>query len=411
MNKYKLNNGIKVLEYNLDSLNSLYIAVIVKVGSRNETEEVAGLSHFLEHILFKGTKKYPNPFDLVRTIDIMGAHYNAFTSKDHTCYYMEISKNYFEKTVKILKEMIFNSLFNKEEINKEINVVIEELKKRLDIPDYFINLKLYKLLFDNNSLGRSVGGYEKVISGLNKDIVVDYYKQYYQPNNISILIAGNIPKNSKELIKTHFDIKVEPYKISKNEFKNFKITQDKSRLKVYNNKNNQSNLLIGFPLNFGHNSKKVNILELFSNILGGSMSSILFMEIREKLGLCYTINCGVDIFDDTGLFKINTGCKEENIKKIIIEIKKILNNLITDGISKKNYDDGKNNLINKFMVSIDNLESLGYYYLDKLVYADFDNINDHNDYINNMKNINIKEVNNIIKEVINFDKINIVIVK
>jgi len=312
MDKYKLKNGMKILNYNIDSFTSVYVAVIIKVGSRNETEKVAGLSHFLEHILFKGTKKYPKPFDLVRTVDKLGAVYNAYTSYDHTCYYINVANTYLENALLIFKEMMFKSLFNDDEIKKERNVVIEELKKRSDMPSYFLAVKSNELIFKGNSLSRSIGGYEKVIKKLNKKVVVDYFKQYYYPENMSLIIVGKLPKNIKNIVKKYFNVNVNKIDKTINSFKKFKITQKKSIIKYYENNNNQTRISISFSFDYGFTDKRVKKLQLLANILGGNMSSLLFMEIREKKGLCYNISAEVSTFEDCGVFQINTGTQKKN---------------------------------------------------------------------------------------------------
>ena len=410
MDKYKLKNGMKVLNYNIDSFTSVYIAIIIKVGSRNETEEVAGLSHFLEHILFKGTKKYPKPFDLVRTVDKMGAVYNAYTSYDHTCYYINVANSYLENALLVLREMMFKSLFNEAEIKRERNVVIEELKKRSDMPNYFLGTKSNELIFKGNSLGRSVGGYEKVIKKLNKKIVIDYFKQYYYPENMSLVVVGKLPKNIKAVVNKFFNVQIKKVENTINSFKKFKITQNKALVKYYNINNNQTRISISFPFDYGFTDKKANHLQLLSNILGGNMSSLLFMEIREKKGLCYSIGSDITTYEDCGIFQIITGTQKKNIKKILIEIKKILKLIKKNGISKKNYDDGKINFINKFLVNIDNVKDIAGYYTNKLLYNDFDKIKDHTDYVNRLKKISLNGLNKIIPEIFDFNKMNVVIV-
>ena len=409
MEKYILDNGLKVIQYKIKNFNSLFIALNIKVGSRYETEEYAGMAHFLEHMIFKGTKKYPTSFDLIRTVDKMGANYNAYTSNENTCYHFNLSKNYLYNILEIIKEMIFYSKFEEKEIKSEINVVLEELKKRSDNPNYYLQTKEMELIFGKNSLGRSVGGYEKVIKKFNRKKILNFYNQYYNTNNMGLIIVGDLPTGLKPKIKTLFDIKLKKYPITINGYKDFIVTQNKNRKKIYDNKNNQTRLVLGFPFNIKADSKDLYIISLLSNILGGNMSSILFRELRDKLGLCYTIGTDIDIFNNTSVFYIHTGTQKKNITKIIKEIYKIIKGLKKNGFSKKDFDDGKNNYINKYFVNIDSVSSIGGYYIDELKISNFKKIENHNKYIDDIKKIKLSDVNKYITKIFDFNKLNLVI--
>ena len=195
------------------------ILVLVKVGSRYENKGEYGMAHFLEHMLFKGTHKRPNAKHITNELDSIGAEFNAFTGKNMTGYYIKSSHSNYEKACDVLSDMIFNSILDDEEMEKEKNVVIEELRKDRENPSSHVNDLLYNQIFPKSQLGNPTGGREKDVIAYKKNTLTKFYEKYYHSENLIIAISGNIPHNYKNIIKKYFKGKVE------SEVKNNKINK------------------------------------------------------------------------------------------------------------------------------------------------------------------------------------------
>ena len=312
MEKFNLEkNDIPIIFIPRKDNNVSCISVFIKVGSVNENESLYGASHFLEHILFKGTKNRPKSIDISKELDSVGAYFNAYTDKDITSFVIKLDSDYLEKAVDIVSDMLLNSLFESKNFELEKRVVVEEINKNLDLPENQTIENLYKIVFKNNPLERSIGATEKSILNYARNDVIDYFKKYYSSNNIFISITSNL------------DIDVVNQLLNNSHFKNYKKNeltyqlpklekQISPRYTVKNKELEQLHIAIGFPVCSRYDDDKY-VLDFIRIILSGNMSSRLFLDLRERHGLSYNIAISVDHYDTSGIFYIYTSFDKDSI--------------------------------------------------------------------------------------------------
>ncbi len=331
MNNYKLtklSNGIKVASERIDYVNSFYLGFWFNVGSRDETKATNGISHLLEHMFFKGTKKR-SARRISEDIESLGGYLNAFTSKEHTCLYGRGMQQHLEKTFEVLSDMLQNSLFNKNELSKEAKVVIDELHDSEDSPEELIFDKFESNLFSGNSLGYPIIGTEKNIYSFTRDDLINYIRKHYTAENFYIVASGcvdhdKLVKLAEKYLKiTSGNKKLRRKRISEKVHKDLFIYKDI----------HQTHLIVG-GTTFGYNSNKRAVSNVLSNILGEGSSSRLFLSLREKNGIAYHVNTFMNSFYDVSTLGIYISTNESSIKKakklIDIELDKLKNKKVTE---------------------------------------------------------------------------------
>lgn len=348
----------------LHETNAISVLVLVKTGSRYENEKNNGVAHFIEHLLFKGTKKRPTSLSISKELDGIGADYNAFTSKDKTGYYIKAPKEHLELALDILSDMIFHSKFDDVEIERERGVIIEEINMYNDNPVMNIDSLIENSVFNGHALGRQISGEIKNLKSITKNDILKFYKQYYKRENMFIGIAGNFSERSaKKLINKYFKIK--DFDNAKT-FDVFKPYQKSIQVQLNEKNTDQVHLAIAFS-SVKYEDKYDKALELLSVILGGNMSSRLFMKIREKLGLCYYIRCESLHYEDTGIFSILSGLDKSRIEEAIKNIFKELKNFTKKGITKEELDMAKEFLKGKFMLRMEDSMNVIAFYCEQLI--------------------------------------------
>lgn len=315
--KTTLANGLRVVTVPMESVKSVTVLVMVATGSRYEGQRINGVSHFLEHMIFKGTKKRPSSFAISSTIDGIGGSFNAFTGKEYTGFYVKAAAKHLELVLDVLSDMLLNSLYDQEEFDRERGVIIEEINMHEDDPGSKVGDLFERVLFGGHPLGRKISGEKGNIENLARSDVVNYLSDNYKSQAIVVGLAGNFDKN---LVSGYF---VRVPKGKENTFEPFKVSQNTPRVTVGYKKTDQANIVLGVPSYFlGHPDRYV--LSVLGNILGGTMSSRLFTQVRVKRGLAYTIIAGSEEFHDTGFFAVSAGLRlfslEEAIKVILGEL-------------------------------------------------------------------------------------------
>jgi predicted Zn-dependent peptidase len=296
--KHTLDNGIRIVMEKIDYVRSASIGIWVNVGSNNENEETNGLSHFIEHMLFKGTKNR-KANEIAEEIDSIGGQLNAFTSKECTCFYVKVLDENIKEAVDILSDMFFNPLFSQEEIDKEISVVIEEIKMYEDSPEDLVHDKLSEIIFNDSPMAYNILGTEKNLRTFTKEKVKRFMNENYSPSNTVISIAGNF--DEEEFI-SRIEEKFKDWVNKAAE--NVHIESNYQRKVVGINKDlEQVHMCIGNKT-FGRHDNNYHSLLVLNNLFGGTMSSRIFQEVREKKGLVYSIYSSVTNYSDTGIFSI-----------------------------------------------------------------------------------------------------------
>ncbi len=409
----KLENGLNLITVKVDNVNTVNTIVYFPVGSRYESSADNGISHFIEHMMFKGTINRPNTLVLSTELDSMGAIYNAYTSKDMTAYYIKSSKGDVKKNIEILGDMICNSKFDIDEINKERGVIIQEMKKYEDLPEYYVEDIFEQLVFgEKDKLGQLIIGNENNLKSFTRDQFINYKNTHYFGSNAFVCIVGNFDDNEvTELVKNNFKFQIngerdgEVEKLRTNEKRI--LEQFEPKLKMLYKDIEQAHLKLGFPA-FSYFDKETFALSLFSAVFGECMSSRLFINIREKEGLCYNIYSSMDRYQDCGLFSINSGLDKTRIYEAIDLIKKELNEVLKNGITLDELNKAKSIILGRMDVALEDTSNVAEFYgrqyllQNKIITPD-----EKKDII---KKVTLDEINDIIKKVIDFNKINMAII-
>ncbi|MBN1405839.1 MAG: insulinase family protein [Candidatus Omnitrophica bacterium] len=319
----KLNNNLTVITDRMPNMHSMTLGLWVKTGGRYEPDNLQGISHFLEHMLFKGTKTR-NYKQIKEEIEGVGGIFNAFTSEEYTCYYIKIVSKYLERAIDVLSDMLINSTFENKEIDKERNVIVEEIRMYMDLPNQYVHELLDALLWPEHPLGRSLLGTFDTVGRIKRNDLIGYMDKYHAPLNITAVACGDIEHdNVIGLLKKHFRHKGSGEGYS---FKKVKIAQKMPQINLYDKDTAQTHICLGTHAATRLSPQRYaqGILNL---ILGGNMSSRLFNEVREKRCLAYEIASGTKEFIDTGSLFIHAGVDThkaaEAVSVIISELVKL----------------------------------------------------------------------------------------
>lgn len=348
--KYTCQNGVRVVLENISSVRSVAIGIWIGTGSINENNQNNGISHFLEHMFFKGTKTR-SAREIAEAFDSIGGQVNAFTSKEYTCYYAKILDEHADFALNVLADMFFHSTFDEVELSKEKNVVLEEIKMYEDTPDDIVHDLLSKATYEEHPLGYPILGTEETLATFTGDTLREYMDTYYTPENVVISIAGNI---SERFIKN-----VEKL------FGSYGSNQKKKKLPspifhanniVRKKETEQAHLCIGFNgLPIG--DKDIYSLIVLNNILGGSMSSRLFQDVREQRGLAYSVFSYHSSYHDNGILTVYGGTGSNQLDVLFETMKETLQTLKNEGITSKELINSKEQIKGNLMLSLESTNS------------------------------------------------------
>lgn len=312
----KLSNGLRILTVPMPSLESVTVTVWVKTGSRNEDKRINGISHFLEHMVFKGGAKRPGAKLVSEAVDAIGGEFNAATNKDWTNFYIKARPKNLEIAMDVLSDMVLSPILDKEEIEREKGTIVQELNMYEDNPMMKIGDVFEELMFSGNSLSWDVGGKEKSVRNTMRDDFLRYREMYYYPENMLVSVSGGVTREvAVNMAKKYFgNFKSRP----KHTFKgaSFKVLQTKPQLKLKTKKNEQAHFILGF-LGDGRNYKNKYVQSVLSSILGGGMSSRLFIEVRERRGLAYSVRNFMERYQDTGYIGTYAGVDPKKVEEAI----------------------------------------------------------------------------------------------
>ncbi len=300
----------------MSALESVTLTVWVKTGSRNEEKKVSGISHFLEHMVFKGSKKRPTAKQISEAVDAVGGEFNAGTSKDWTNFYIKAGKNNLETAFDVLSDMVLRPLLKSEEIEREKGTIIEEIRMYEDTPMMHIGDVFEELAFEGSPLGRELAGTEKTVKGIKREDFIKYRDIHYHPEAMLVTVAGGVTEaKALELSKKYFNqIKSVSKGIIKIQI--FESKQSKPKFKLHNKKAEQAHLILGF-MGEGRGYKGRFAQSLLSAILGGGMSSRMFIEVRERRGLAYSIRTSMDRYQEVGYMGTYAGVDVAKVDEAI----------------------------------------------------------------------------------------------
>lgn len=350
MNKYTLNNGLRVIVEPIPTCRSVSFGIWVKTGSRNETERNNGISHFIEHMLFKGTDKY-SAKDIAEIFDGIGGNVNAFTSKEYTCYYAKVLDEHLPIAVEVLADMFFRSAFDPAELEKEKNVIYEEISMYEDTPDDMVHDLIARATFDEHSLGFTIIGTEDNLSAMTSDTLRQYMKEQYSVDRTVIAIAGNVDDSLMPLIERHFG-----------SFQNDGVPQPLTapgfagQLLFHEKKSEQNHICLSFP-GLSAKDDRLYAMVLLNNAIGGGMSSRLFQEIREKRGMAYSVYSYHTSYQDGGMFTVYTGTAPKQTEDVLKVTMELLSEIRQKGLTAAELKKGKEQMKGSLILSLESTSS------------------------------------------------------
>ncbi len=352
-------NGLRLITVPMESTKSVTVLVMVATGSRYETKEINGISHFLEHMMFKGTTKRPGSLDISQELDSIGADYNAFTSHEHTGYYVKCAADKLDIALDVISDIFQNSKFDEKEMEKERGPIKEEINMNFDQPSRHIYDLFSELIFGDQPVGWNIAGTKENIDEMKHQDLVDYFKTHYFAGNTVVAVAGRINTDEvKTKIERYFNnvrehSRIEPLPVKEN--------QNEPRLKIEYKKTDQTHIALGFH-SYSYSHPKYEALQLLSAILGGGMSSRLFVEVREKRGLAYRIRSSQSPYKETGSFITYAGLNSANLieglKVVFQEHKKITEGLVEE----KELNRVKDQVRGSFVIGLEQSDDLASFY-------------------------------------------------
>ncbi len=349
--KSVLANGIRIVTDELPYVKSITLGIWVSTGSRHEQDHNQGISHFIEHLLFKGTKNR-SAKDIAEQIDEVGGQLNAFTSKEYTCYYIKLLDTHLQLGMEILTDMLLNSKFDAQDILREKEVVVEEYNMYEDTPDELVHDLYLSHVFPNHPIGRNILGTRNSITNFSTKLVNEYYQANYTPGKIVVAAAGNLK---------HQDIMRLTEQLLGNisgENLNHKLQRPiyNPSMQIISKKTEQVHICLGTQ-GVTQSSPDLYAIHVLNNIIGGSASSRLFQAIREERGLAYSIFSYQSNYTDCGLFSIYAGTRPDNTKQVIHLIMDTIYNIAEQGVTEKELYKAKEQLKGSLLLGLESSSS------------------------------------------------------
>lgn len=346
--KHKLDNGIRIVAEEIKYVNSVSLGIWVKVGSRYENVNNNGVSHFIEHMLFKGTKNRTAK-EIASSIDKIGGQLNAFTAKECTCYYAKVLDTHFDIALDILTDMFFNSSFSEIEIEKEKGVVLEEIGMYEDSPEDLVHDIFTQSVWSGNPLGMPILGTEESLKSIQRNDILDYISKNYTPDNIVVSVVGNFQEKYiiEKIEKAFSDFK--PDKADRKAISKPVFT---AKCKHKKKDTEQAHLCLGFN-GLALGDRYTYPLLVMNNIFGGAMSSRLFQKIREEKGLAYSVFSYPSSYTDCGILSIYAGMKPSQLDFVLELINEEIKRIKDNGISEEELYDSKQQIKGSYILGLE----------------------------------------------------------
>ncbi|MEW5907972.1 MAG: pitrilysin family protein [Patescibacteria group bacterium] len=399
-----LNNGLRVILVPIKNSQAVTLQILVNTGSKNETKEINGISHFLEHMFFKGTKRRPNPGDIDKELDKIGASHNAFTSSEITGFWIKSSAEHLDIILDIMADIIFNSLFKEEEIEKEKGVILEEINTIEDMPQRKIMDVLPDVVYGDQPIGWPVVGIKETVEKINKTNLLYYQSKNYIAPNVVLIVAGNINiEDSFEKINNLFSGLEKKEIIERKKTKIIYLPN----IKILEKKTDQSHLAIGIHA-YDMFDERRYALNILSIILGGNTSSKLFMEIRQKLGLAYYVASFSWLQTDSGLMVMRAGISHNNLEKTVKKMVDILSEFKERGVAERELEDAKSFIKGQMALSFETTDEVADFYGEQELF--YKKIMQPEEILEKVEKVTNGDILKIAQDIFNPEKINIAVI-
>lgn len=347
-------NGVRIVHEKMPHVRSVALGIWVGAGSGDEMESEAGIAHFIEHMLFKGTASR-SARTIAEEFDRIGGDVNAFTSKEMTCYYTTVLGHQAPRALSILTDMFFNSAFDEAEIAKEKSIVLDEIAAVEDAPDDDVDERLWTVMYPEQPIGKPVLGNEVTINTFNRKMIDDFMERSYTPEQTVISVAGNYDDRLIQLIEVQFGSFKREKKVEHST--PLALPEFHGGLTLKEKDIEQAHICLGFT-GLPVDDERIPELIVLDSIIGGSMSSRLFQEVREERGLAYSIHSYFSSYNTTGAFMIYGGTSPENLRELSDTIDGVINAILKEGITENELHNAKEQLKGGFLLGLESSEAI-----------------------------------------------------
>jgi len=403
--KKKLKNGMRIITVPMKENPTTTVLVLVETGSKYENKENNGISHFLEHMCFKGTSKRPTAFDITRELDTIGAQYNAFTSQEYTGYYAKSDYKNLDLILDVVSDLYLNPIFPEKEIEKEKGVIVEEINMYLDSPKSIVAEEFNRLLYGDHPAGWSVAGTKENVQRVQRTDFIDYRNKHYVASATTVVVAGKISEKDifKKVTKAFKDIGV-----WKKEGKEKVVeTQKTPQVLVHYKDTDQTHIVLGVR-SFNIYNKYNTIIRVMNSVLSGGMSARLFQKMRDEMGICYYINSHNDKSTDHGVFEVSAGVDSKRVKEAVVAILEELNNLKKTLVKSEELNKAKQHLIGNLHLGLESSDSLAEFYGGQEVMREV--IKKPEDIVKEIKAVTAEEIKFVAERIFKDEGLNLAIV-
>lgn len=381
------------------------VLVLVEAGSKYETKEINGISHFLEHMCFKGTKKRPQSIDITSELDGIGAKYNAFTGMEYTGYYAKAMPEHFDKILDVISDIYQNQIFDSGEIDKERGVIIEEINMYEDLPMRRVQEFFTSLLYGDQPAGWDIAGRKEVIKKITREDFIKYHNEHYLAKSSLVVVAGKF--NEDEAVK-----KIETaFTGIKSGVKTPKIKtieqQEKPEILLKHKETDQTHLVLGVRA-FDIFDKRKYVLEVLADILGGGMSSRLFQKIREEMGAAYYVNASADLYTDHGYLAASAGIDNNKIEQVVLAVLEEFQKIISEPIGDEELRRVKDHLTGNLIIGLETSDQLAGYYGGQEILTK--EIISPKDLVKKIQAVEAKEIMAVAEDIFQNRKLNLAII-
>lgn len=403
---HTLKNGLRVVLIPMKGTETATVIAMTGTGSRYETEKQNGLAHFLEHMFFKGTKKRPSARAISEELDGVGSVYNAFTSKERTAYYAKVDADYLPKALDVISDIFLNSTLPAKEIEKERGAIIQEIDMYEDIPMRTVGDVFEALIFGaDHPLGRTILGPKENIRAFSREDFTKYHRTNYTPENSVVCVAGRFDakKVFAKIVRDYGKLKKAPAP----SYQPLASLQDAPRVAIKEKKTDQTQVMLGVPA-YPYLHKDEYALDVLTTILGGGMSSRLFMEVREKRGLAYSVHAWTEAYPDTGAFVVQAGVEhaklEETLTTILCEFKKAAKKLV----GKEELAKAKAYIEGTATLRLETSDAVAEHATTSLI--NLGRIRMLDEYIKGIKKVTPEDVRRVARDILKSEKLNLAII-
>jgi predicted Zn-dependent peptidase len=356
-----LANGISLVLVPIENVASVTTIVMMGVGSRYESDNQQGLAHFTEHMVFKGGKKYPTAQAVAQALDAVGGEFNAFTSSEFTAFFTKTASEHLDLGLDVLADMTLRASFPEEELKKEKGVIVEEINMYEDIPMRDVDGVLMSLVYGDTPMGRPITGSKKSVKAFSREDFVNYVQQFYQGEKCTIVLAGNMDlQEAQQKVENYFN-SLPKGSVYQPQSAIFIPKAGIERVKIKEKKSEQTHLLLAAQA-YALTDPKRDIFRLLSVILGGNMSSRLFVSVREEQGLCYYIRATPDVYTDSGMLVASAGVDNTRLEQAVAAIIQEMSKLKNERVEETELERAKQFILGKLQLSLEDTEQVAEFY-------------------------------------------------